>query len=148
MRFYQFDELHRSFGRAIDRLGAGPRGTSGRTLFAKPEMRLEAYSSGQNDGPVLLIVPAPIKQSYIWDLVPRVSVVRHAVTRGFHVHLIQWQHPELNQKIGLAEYADRFISDCLYAIEADSGQHKVFLVGHSLGGNIFCHISQAFIRNE
>ncbi len=134
MPFYQLDALHRSLGQAMDRLGAGSTGTPGRTLFARPEMRLEAYSSGQNAGPALLIVPAPIKRSYIWDLFPGASVVRHALTRGFRTYLIQWQDPGPNQKIGLSEYADRFIADSLHAVEADSGPHEVFLAGHSLGG--------------
>src|SRR3546814_9678030 len=37
---------------------------------------------------------------------------------------------------GLAEYADRFILDCLNVIEDDIGASQTFLAGHSLGGTL------------
>jgi polyhydroxyalkanoate synthase len=84
-----------------------------------------------------LIVPAPIKRAYICDLLPAVSAVRRCLEGGFRVYLIQWEPPGAKaQASGLAYYADHAILDCLNAIEAATGQRRVVLVGHSLGGTL------------
>jgi polyhydroxyalkanoate synthase len=86
---------------------------------------------------VLLIVPAPIKQAYIWDLIPSFSAVRRCMDGGFRLYLIRWEPPGMReQDVGLADYADRVILGCLNAIEAVTGQRTAFLAGHSLGGTL------------
>jgi polyhydroxyalkanoate synthase len=55
-------------------------------------MRLRGYGDDPT-GPVFLIVPAPIKRAYIWDLAPGRSVVRAAQRAGFAVALIEWIEP-------------------------------------------------------
>ena len=47
-------------------------------------------------GPALLILPAPFKRAYIWDLGPQVSVVRRC-SRGLRVFLLEWTPPSLRQ---------------------------------------------------
>jgi polyhydroxyalkanoate synthase len=84
---------------------------------------------------VVLIIPAPIKRAYIWDLLPRVSAVQEFVRSGAHVYLIQWEEPGAReQEFGLAEYADRLIGVSLQTIEKEVGRRRVVLAGHSLGG--------------
>src|SRR3546814_3818487 len=51
-------------------------------IFSRPGVTLRAYSDGSGAGPVLLIVPAPIKRAYIWDLVPWASAVRRCIDSG------------------------------------------------------------------
>jgi polyhydroxyalkanoate synthase subunit PhaC len=54
--------------------------------------RLRAYQppGAARRGPALLIVPAPIKRAYVWDLLPEVSVVRRCLGRGLRVYLLEW----------------------------------------------------------
>jgi polyhydroxyalkanoate synthase subunit PhaC len=135
--FDQLDQLRRFRGKLLDRLGKGPRKTPSRKVFRKPVLTLQAYASSRNDGPVVLIVPAPIKRSYIWDLTPETSVVQQFARNGISVYLAQWEEPGVDeQTYGLAEYADQLLLDCLHAIERETTQRRIFLVGHSLGGTL------------
>jgi polyhydroxyalkanoate synthase len=96
---------------------------------------VRAYGDASHKGPVLLIVPAPIKRAYIWDLAPQVSVVQRCLQQGMRVYLAEWTPPdEAAENFGLTDYADRLLLACLDAIESDSGQRQVVLAGHSLGG--------------
>ncbi len=131
--FHVIDEFRRRQGLALDLLGAGPIVTPGRILLRKTGIALKGYID--KNGPVLLLVPAPVKSSYIWDLAPQCSVVRHCLSAGLQVYLIQWEHPgTAGCELGLAEYADQLILDCLDVIRTETGRSRVFLAGHSLGG--------------
>jgi polyhydroxyalkanoate synthase len=100
-------------------------------------MDLRAYDVIDARGPVLLIVPAPIKRSYIWDLAPWASVVNHAVRAGMRVFLINWKDPRGEaSRAGLRDYVDECIINSLRSIEAETGARKAFLAGHSLGGTL------------
>jgi polyhydroxyalkanoate synthase len=86
-------------------------------------------------GPVLLIVPAPIKRAYVWDLLPGVSVVRRCLGRGLRVYLLEWLDPGPGEDgFGLADYAKRLPLAALDAVAAETGQAAAALDGHSLGG--------------
>ncbi|NTV10219.1 MAG: alpha/beta fold hydrolase [Zoogloea sp.] len=126
------DEMRRLRGRAYETLGWGPIQTQSTVLFSEPGVALRRYGGS---GPVLLLVPAPIKQGYIWDLAPYCSVVRQALEGGFRVYLADWLVAG-SEADGLEDYADRLLGDCLAAIEAETGESRVFLAGHSLGGTL------------
>lgn len=131
--FRVLDRFRRWQGETFSSMGAGPIVTPGRILLRKPGISLKGYARGNT--PALLLVPAPVKSSCIWDLSPRNSVVRRCLSHGLQVYLIQWEHPgKCARQLGLAEYADEFILDCLDAIGAETGLNRVFLAGHSLGG--------------
>jgi len=132
--FEQLDRSRRWLGELLDLLGCCTQETPSRVAFQEPGVTLRSYSSLQAVGPVLLVVPAPIKRPYIWDLLPSVSVVQRCLHGGLRVYLTQWERPgEAEQGFGLAEYADRLILDCLRAIAVESREPQVFLAGHSLG---------------
>ncbi|GAB3392955.1 alpha/beta fold hydrolase [Azotobacter armeniacus] len=133
----QIDRVRRLQGRMLDAMGLGPRETPSRVVLSTPSFTLKAYGKADQTGPALLLMPAPIKRDYIWDLIPRVSVVQQFLRHGACVYLLQWKQPGINeQDLGLAEYADRYILECLDAIAAECGQRQVFLAGHSLGGTL------------
>jgi polyhydroxyalkanoate synthase len=99
-------------------------------------MRLRIYGAGE-PGPLLLIVPAPIKRAYIWDLMPGRSVVRHAIRSGFGVGLIEWTEPERNGTCrDLDDYAHRLIGLAVEAMSTAYGGRELLLAGHSLGGTL------------
>jgi polyhydroxyalkanoate synthase len=62
----------------------------------------------------VFIVAAPIKRPYIWDIDPDVSVIRYCLGQQLRVYLIEWKAATLgHEAIGLDEYADLAISECL-----------------------------------
>ncbi len=135
--FAEIDRLRRRQGELLDRLGWGPIETAHRDVLSRPGVELRGYGTGLEGGPVLLIVPAPIKRAYIWDLLPSASVVRRCLEGGLRVYMLTWTDPGPGERgFGLAEYADRLILDCLAAVEAETGESGALLAGHSLGGTL------------
>src|SRR3954467_7888334 len=83
MMTYWMDEARRQVGWALDASGLGPHEAPYRVIAEWPGARLRAYHDQERaDGPVLLIIPAPFKKAYLWDLLPEVSVVRRCLARG------------------------------------------------------------------
>ena len=136
--FFAADRWRRWRGGWLDALGLGPRETPWRSVDVAAGVRLRCYDGAREpDAVPVLLVPAPIKQPYIWDLLPRISVVRRCLEAGLRVYLAAWRAPEPGQRDGgLAEYADQFLAACLRVIAAESHQPRPFLVGHSLGGTL------------
>ena len=133
----QIDQSRRTLGSMLDALGLGPIETPARVVRVGRVVTLKAYGDPRAVTPPLLLVPAPIKRAYIWDLAPGASVVEQCLRQGLRVYLLQWERPSAaEQRYGLAEYADRLLLDCLDAITADTGQSGAFVAGHSLGGTL------------
>jgi polyhydroxyalkanoate synthase subunit PhaC len=131
------DTLRQMQGEALQAWGLGPIECSYNIVASDARWRLRRYSSGDAHSN-LLIIAAPIKQPYIWDLLPGVSVVRYCRSCGFRVHLLEWTRPSrANRNAGLAEYAGQSIGDAVATIaKASSGVQPPFLMGHSLGGTL------------
>lgn len=133
--YHQMDEARRRLGQYLDALGLGSLGTPFEVAFVAPGLTLRRYSTQPSKGPLLLIVPAPIKRPYIWDALPHASVVQRCLRNGIRVYLVAWERPgKAEQGLGLAAYADRLLLDCVRVIQDETGEARVFLVGHSLGG--------------
>jgi polyhydroxyalkanoate synthase len=127
------DRMRQARGRLLDQFGYGPQEAPFSVLHAEAGLKLRKYAGGADNGPPVLLVPAPIKKAYIWDLTPQVSVVRRWLEKGFQVYLAEWV-PGTGPHFGLDDYADRLVSACHDAIAADSGHAKMTVAGHSLGG--------------
>src|SRR5690349_137796 len=81
MQFSVIDAFRRLQGNALAWLGFGPDETPYRVIASGAFWRLRDYGSGTETRPVL-IVAAPIKRPYIWDLTPDVSVIRRCLAAG------------------------------------------------------------------
>jgi pimeloyl-ACP methyl ester carboxylesterase len=135
--FAMLDQARRRAGQALDLAGLGPVEAPFRIVTELSGARLRAYQPPGTapSGPVLLIIPAPIKRTYIWDLLPDVSVVRHCLRRGLRVYLLEWLDPTpAEDHLGLVDYAGRLPLAALDIIAAETGEAGVVLAGHSLGG--------------
>ena len=156
------DRARRARGTFLERFGYGPRETPSTVLHAEPGLRLRRYGNPQAAARAVLLVPAPIKRAYIWDLAPEISVVQRWLERGYRVYLAEWvpldeehgtidaatdsataapprpvlpeDRPAEAADFGLAGYGDRLLRRCRDAIRHDSGQDSVVIAGHSLGG--------------
>lgn len=137
MALKQMDRSRQARGQMMERAGHGPRPTLSTTVHREPGLHLRRYGAQAAEGPAVLLVPAPIKRAYIWDMAPEVSVVRRWVERGYRVYLAEWeplQEADPAQDAGLADYAGRLLGACRKAMEADGSSGKPVIAGHSLGG--------------
>lgn len=126
--FAVVDATRRWYGYALD-LWMARRETPFQLIVERPGVTLRRYGTADSR-PSLLIVPAPIKKPYIWDLTPPVSVVQRCLEAHLNVYVLEWaETPPADLDVGLTTYADRLILECVEAI----GQ-PVVLAGHSLGG--------------
>jgi len=130
--YEQLDALRRWQGRILDAAGCGPRQCPSREVLRRPGYQLHAYAPAQSGGLPVLIVPAPIKPAYVWDLAPGSSVVEACLAAGRRTYVVWWDTPA--PAFGLAQYADRFLAECLDAVAAETGQARAIVAAHSLGG--------------
>jgi pimeloyl-ACP methyl ester carboxylesterase len=104
-------------------------------VAAGDHWRLRDYA-GCDASASLLIVAAPIKRPYIWDLAPTVSAVRYCLDRRLHVYLMEWTAPTHTKgSVGLDECV-KAMAECVVKIASQSNGTKPFLIGHSLGGTL------------
>ena len=77
-QFSWADVLRRAQGDAFEAFGLGPTECPYRVVASGPHWRLRNYVD-QDTSPPILIVAAPIKRPYIWDLAPSVSAIRYCI---------------------------------------------------------------------
>src|SRR5919197_309956 len=130
------DALRQAQGQLLDSIGFAPHECSYRVLATGRYWRLRTYD-GPDTGPCLLIVSAPIKKPYIWDLAPEMSAIRYCLRHELRVLLIEWIPPEpTDGDAGLDEYADEAIGEAVACVAEHANGAKLFLAGHSLGGTL------------
>lgn len=128
------DMLRQAQGNAIAALGLDPDECPFRVIASGPFWRLREY--GGQGAQRLMIVAAPIKRPYIWDLSPSVSAIRHCMRQDMHVYLLEWLPASaMTGNNGFAEYTTA-ASRCIAKISDAGAQEKPFLIGHSLGGTL------------
>ena len=135
--FASTDNLRRAQANALGALGFGPTECPYSIAASGPGWRLRDY--GPSDaGPPVLIVAAPIKRPYLWDLAPSVSAIRYCQRQGLQVYLLEWLPPSRQDlPPGLAHYGDRAIGAAVAKVsEAADGGRRPCLMGHSLGGTL------------
>ena len=121
---------------SLTAFGFGPNEAAYDVIASGPLWRLRRYR-GADSGPTVLLVPAPIKNPYIWDLAPATSAVRRCLQEGFRVYLLEWRPPDAGDEAqGLAAYAEEAISGAMAALPQAADAPKPVLIGHSLGGTL------------
>ena len=111
--------------------------TPAEVVYAENKLELlhyEAQTDEQHPVPIV-IVYALINKPFILDLQPDRSVVRKLLEAGHDVYLIDWNEPSrLDQSLGLADYVDRYIDNCVDEIRERSGQDAINVLGYCMGG--------------
>jgi polyhydroxyalkanoate synthase len=128
------DLLRRAQGQTLEAFGLGPHECPYEITASGAFWRLRDYGK-RGPAQSVLIVAAPIKRPYIWDLAPSASAIRYLLDQSFHVHLLEWLPAETTSENGLAEYVES-ISECVARISSRRSGAKAFLMGHSLGGTL------------
>jgi polyhydroxyalkanoate synthase subunit PhaC len=135
IQFSALDAFRRMQGDVLALFGFGPIESPHHVVASGSHWRLRDYGATHQSCSVL-IVAAPIKRPYIWDLTPAVSAVRYCLGAGLHVYLLEWL-PASGEtcSVGFAECAQA-ISASLATIRSRAEGRKPFLMGHSLGGTL------------
>jgi polyhydroxyalkanoate synthase len=129
------DVFRRIQGDVLATFGFGPVESSYRVIASGPYWRLRDYEAVHRFRSVL-IVAAPIKRPYIWDLSPAVSAIRYCLAAGLHVYLLEWLPASKETcNVGIAECA-KAISAAARTVCAEADGRKPILMGHSLGGTL------------
>jgi len=119
---------------AGDWLGAWvdvPNETPSQARPVLPGCELLSYGGS---GPPILIIPAPIKRAYIWDLFPEASAVRRLLENGFSVHLLRWTEETVAIGAGLEFFTAEAPAEAFRRLRASEPPSRLVLAGHSLGG--------------
>ncbi|MGD9501213.1 MAG: alpha/beta fold hydrolase [Methyloceanibacter sp.] len=133
--FAAADLARRAHAQALAAFGLGPKERPYRVAVSGGHWRLRDYGGKPGASP-FLIVAAPIKRPYIWDLAPSASAVARLLHEGFHVYLIEWTEPAGGgQALGLDEHCEA-ISQCAAMIARAAPGNRPYLAGHSLGGTL------------
>ena len=99
-------------------------------------LQYESRTEEQNDVPIL-VTYALINKPYILDLQPDRSVIRRLLDAGHDVYMIDWNEPSrLDQDLGLHDYVNRYIDNCVDVIRDRSGQDSINLLGYCMGGTM------------
>lgn len=128
------DDLRRSVGLWCDAAGLGGQETPYRVTKELRGALLRHYPSGHSSP--TLVIPAPIKRPYIWDLRPDISVIRCCLAGGLRVYLLEWTRVGPGDDYCLEDYALRLIGEASDQIEAETGEATSILAGNSLGGTL------------
>jgi poly[(R)-3-hydroxyalkanoate] polymerase subunit PhaC len=83
----------------------------------------------------ILIVMATTNRGYILDLAPGQSLVEFLLKHGFDVYMLDWNAPKPEEKsLRMEDYVLGFIPDCIKAVQRDSGETDVNIIGYCFGG--------------
>jgi len=113
--------------------------TDHEVVYEENKLHLKHYeprTEEQHDVPIL-IVYALINRPYILDLQPGRSVVRTLLDNGFDVYMIDWGEPSvLDTQLGIEDYVDRYIDNCVDVVRERSGQDSINVLGYCMGGTM------------
>jgi polyhydroxyalkanoate synthase len=111
----------------------------GKVIFQNELMQLLQYTPTTEKvyKRPLLIVPPWINKFYILDLKPKNSFIKWAVDQGFTLFVISWVNPDagLAHK-GFADYMLEGPLAALDAIERQTGEREISIIGYCLGGTL------------
>jgi polyhydroxyalkanoate synthase subunit PhaC len=138
LRRAQFDVndiLRRAQGDVVGAFGLDPQESPHQIIMSRVHWRLRDYG-GDDRSRSMLIIAAPIKRPYIWDLAPSISAIRFCLHQGLHVQLLEWLPASPSAgNYGLDDYV-LAISEAVTTIATAAQGAKPFLIGHSLGGTL------------
>jgi polyhydroxyalkanoate synthase len=83
----------------------------------------------------VLIVTSLVNQPYILDLVPGQSMVEYLLQSGYDVYMAEWGRPRREHAdYRLETYVQELLPETVQAVQADSGEAQLSIIGYCLGG--------------
>lgn len=85
----------------------------------------------------ILVVYALINRSYVLDLQPNKSWIRHLLSQGFDIYLLDWKSPTRNDKfVSFDDYVNCYIDDCVEIVQNNNSADKITLHGYCMGSSM------------
>ena len=85
----------------------------------------------------ILVVYALINRSYVLDLQPNKSWIRHLLTQGFDIYLLDWKSPtRMDKFVSFDDYVNSYIDDCVEIVQNSNSADKITLHGYCMGSSM------------
>ena len=99
----------------------------------------------------ILVVYALVNRSYVLDLQPNKSWIRHLLTQGFDVYLLDWKSPtRMDKYVSLDDYVNSYIDDCVEIVQNNNSSDKITIHGYCMGSSMsamYTTLHQEKIKN-
>ena len=99
----------------------------------------------------ILVVYALVNRSYVLDLQPNKSWIRHLLTQGFDVYLLDWKSPtRMDKYVSLDDYVNSYIDDCVEIVQNNNSSDKITIHGYCMGSSMsamYTSLHQEKIKN-
>ena len=85
------------------------------------------------------------------DLQPNKSWIRHLLTQGFDVYLLDWKSPtRMDKYVSFDDYVNSYIDDCVEIVQNNNSADKITLHGYCMGSSMsamYTALHQEKIKN-
>jgi polyhydroxyalkanoate synthase len=99
----------------------------------------------------VLVVYALVNRSYVLDLQRNKSWIRHLLTQGFDVYLLDWKSPtRMDKYVSIDDYVNSYIDDCVEIVQNNNSADKITLHGYCMGSSMsamYTTLHQEKIKN-
>lgn len=99
----------------------------------------------------ILVVYALVNRSYVLDLQPNKSWIRHLLMQGFDVYLLDWKSPtRMDKYVSFDDYVNSYIDDCVEIVQNNNSSDKITLHGYCMGSSMsamYTSLHQEKIKN-
>jgi polyhydroxyalkanoate synthase len=99
----------------------------------------------------ILVVYALVNKSYVLDLQPNKSWIRHLLAQGFDIYLLDWKSPtRMDKYVSFDEYVNSYIDDCVEIVQNNNSADKITLHGYCMGSSMsamYTSLHQEKIKN-
>jgi polyhydroxyalkanoate synthase len=118
-----------------------------RQVMAPPTIWQEGSSClldfGPSDGMPLLVVPSLVNRSYVLDLLPDHSMLRHLSANGIRPFLLDWGSPsDEERQFTLSDYIAGRLDRVLSHLSASANGAKIDVAGYCMGGLMAVALAQ------
>jgi polyhydroxyalkanoate synthase len=73
----------------------------------------------------------------VLDLQPNKSWIRHLLTQGFDVYLLDWKSPtRMDKYVSFDDYVNSYIDDCVEIVQNNNSADKITLHGYCMGSSM------------
>ncbi|MGI0021805.1 MAG: class III poly(R)-hydroxyalkanoic acid synthase subunit PhaC [Nitrososphaeraceae archaeon] len=99
----------------------------------------------------ILVVYALVNRSYVLDLQPNKSWIRHLLMQGFDVYLLDWKSPtRMDKYVSFDDYVNSYIDDCVEIVQNNNSSDKITIHGYCMGSSMsamYTSLHQEKIKN-
>ena len=99
----------------------------------------------------ILVVYALVNRSYVLDLQPNKSWIRHLLTQGYDIYLLDWKSPtRMDKYVSFDDYVNCYIDDCVNIVRDKNSADKITLHGYCMGSSMsamYTSLHQEKIKN-